>query len=119
MGKKKNNKQPILPTNIDELHEVENYVEPVVEEEVVEESEPEFLTKKFNLPEEEPTVIRTGKVNTFVLNIRERCSTDSEVLKVLRQNDEVEILHGVSEIGWIPVLLSDGTKGYCMKKFIN
>lgn len=114
MGKKKNNKQPTLPIDIDELHEVENYVEPNVEEaeEVVEEPE-------INLPEEEPTVIRTGKVNTFVLNVRKRCTTDSEVLKVLRKNDEVEILHGISEIGWIPVLLPDGIKGYCMKKFIN
>ena len=54
-----------------------------------------------------------------MLNIRERCSSDSEVLKVVRQNEEVSILNGISEIGWIPVLLSDGTKGYCMEKFIN
>lgn len=119
MGKNKNHKQHTLPAMIDELHEVQNYVEPVEEviEEVVEEvvvEEPEI-----NLPEEEPTVIRTGKVNTYVLNIRACCSTDSEVLKVIRQNDEVSILHGISEIGWIPVLCSDGTKGYCMKKFIN
>lgn len=115
MGKNKNRKQPSLPVNIDELHEVENYVEPIEEvvEEVVEE-EPEL-----NLPEEEPTVIRTGIVNTFVLNVRKCCNTDSEVLKVLRQNDEVEILHDISEIGWIPVLLEDGTKGYCMSKFIK
>lgn len=113
MGKNKNRKQPSLPVNIDELHEVENYVESTEEvEEVVEVLEPEFTFPTY-------TTNQVGIVIPHMLKVRKSCSTDSDVLTLLRKDDEVEILDENTCNGWLPVLLEDGTKGYCMSKFIK
>lgn len=114
MGKNKNRKQPSLPIDVDELHEVENYVEPIEEvvEEVVEELEPEFTFPTY-------TTNQVGTVIPHMLKVRKSCSTESDVLTLLRKDDEVEILYENTCNGWLPVLLEDGTKGYCMSKFIK
>lgn len=86
----------------------EEIVEVLTEEPAVEESKPKMYT-----------VSCAGEVIPWTLNVRKRPSADSEILKVLRFKDEVEILDENTADGWLPVLLTDGTKGYCMSKFIR
>lgn len=80
---------------------------PIVVEEEVEPKKPVY------------TIKQVGEVIPWTLNVRERPSVDSEILKVLRFKDEVEILDENTAKDWLPVLLTDGTKGYCMSKFIR
>lgn len=86
----------------------EEVLEVVNEEPAVEESKPIMYT-----------VSCAGTVIPWTLNVRERPSVDSDVVKVLRFKDEVEILDENTAKDWLPVLLTDGTKGYCMSKFIR
>lgn len=80
---------------------------PIVVEEEVEPKKPVY------------TIKQVGEVIPWTLNVRERPSVDSDVVKVLRFKDEVEILDENTAKDWLPVLLTDGTKGYCMSKFIR
>ena len=102
------------------------YTPPVVEEIPV--ATEEMLVESVVLPyieqeENKPavyTVIKAGTVtNTFKLNIRKEPSLDAEILRVLTKGDDVEILDEPTINGWLPVLLSDGTKGYTMVEYIN
>ena len=66
------------------------------------------------------TVTKAGTVtNCSRLNIRKEPSLDAEILRVIKNGDDVEILDESTLNGWLPVLLSDGTKGYTMKDYIN
>lgn len=94
-----------IPEEVKE--EVIEAVEEVVEEEVVEPAKPIY------------TVSGAGTVIPFVLNVRKRPSADAEVVKVIRRHDVVEILDESTANGWLPVLLSDGTKSYCKAEFIK
>ena len=103
------------------------YAAPVVEEIPV--ATEEMLVESVVLPyieqteENKPavyTVVKAGTVtNTFKLNIRKEPSLDAEILQVLTKGDDVEILDESTINGWLPVLLSDGTKGYTMVEYIN
>ena len=65
------------------------------------------------------TVKHAATVIAHTLNVRKRPSADSEIVKVIRFKDYVEVLDESTANGWYPVLLADGTKGYCMSKFIK
>lgn len=66
------------------------------------------------------TIAKAGTVtNCHRLNIRKEPSLEAEILRVLFQGDDVEILDESTPDGWLSVILSDGTKGYTMKDYIN
>ncbi len=58
----------------------------------------------------------TGKVTTDTLKLRKEASTDSAVIGLLSQNDEVEILG--EEYGWYKVKVGDKV-GYVASQYIN
>lgn len=65
------------------------------------------------------TILKAGQVVAFRLNVRELPTEDSKVLRVLNEKEDVEILDEPAANGWLSILLSDGTKGYCVEKFIK
>lgn len=104
------------------------YTPPVVEEIPV--ATEEMLVDSVVLPyieqteENKPAVIlteaRPGVVtNCHRLNIRKEPSLNAEILRAISKGDVVGILDGQEANGWLPVILSDGTKGYTMKDYIN
>ena len=83
--------------------------EVVIEEEKAEETKPAVYT-----------ITKAGTVtNTHRLNIRKEPSLDAEIVKVISKGTDVEIVDEPTADGWISVVLSDGTKGYTMKDYIN
>lgn len=52
------------------------------------------------------------------LRLREYPNTQSKILKVLKFNDEIEILNEV-ENGWVKVKTSNGKEGFCFKQFLS
>lgn len=104
----------------------EEYIKPVVEEipvateEMKVESE---VLEEEKTEENKPAVYTVSKAGTvancFRLNIRKRPSLEAEIVAVLSKDDDVEILDESTCNGWLPVLLSDGTKGYTMVQYIN
>ena len=116
MAKKKNYKpdvvvteevitEEVIPENF--MNEPEEAVADEVREEVPVETKPIY------------TVKQAATVIALTLNVRKRPSAESEVVKVIRFKDDVEVLDESTSNGWYPVLLPDGTKGYCMSKFIK
>lgn len=61
----------------------------------------------------------TGKVNCNGLNVRAKASTDSEVLTVIHQDDEVVIDSEASTDEWYAVCTATGVSGFCMKQYIT
>lgn len=115
MSKNKKNKEYIKPV-----------AEAVTEEIPV--STEEMLVESVVLPyteqeENKPAVYTIAKAGTVTncsrLNIRKEPSLDAEILRVIKKGDDVEILDESTINGWLPVILSDGTKGYTMKDYIN
>lgn len=98
-------------------------VDEVIPEEVKEEVLEAVVTEPITVEEETKkpiyTIKQAGEVIAFRLNIRERPSEDSNIVKVICLKDELEILDESTANGWVPVLLNDGTKGYCMSEFIK
>lgn len=58
----------------------------------------------------------TGKVDTETLNLRKEASTSADILKLLSQNDEVEIISESN--GWYKVKYKD-IEGYVSKDYIK
>jgi len=113
MAKNKGHRRdiPVLDEAIPE--EIKEEVVEVIAEPVIEAvTDPEF---KFPAH----TIKQAGTVIPTTLNIRKRPSMEAEILKVVWKNEDVEILDESTTNGWLPVLLADGTKGYCMQKFIK
>ena len=74
----------------------------------------EIIEKKEELKPE----VKTGRVvNCQLLNVRKRPKRDAEILRVIANDDEVEILNTVGE--FLRVKLSDGTYGFCMSTYIG
>ena len=68
--------------------------------------------------EEPTTVTQKGFVNGCEkLNVRTNPTTDSEVVCVINENDEVIIEEAFDD--WYSVTTKDGDEGYCMSKFIT
>lgn len=61
----------------------------------------------------------TGKVNCNGLNVRAKASTESEVLAVIHQDDEVVIDGEASTDEWYAVCTAAGVNGFCMKQYIT
>ncbi len=96
----------------------------VISEEVTEEVTEEIIEVVEEEVEVEPkkpiyTVKSAATVVSFRLNVRENPTVDSDVVKILIFKDEVEILDEPTTDGWVSVLCSDGTKGYCLSKFVK
>ena len=51
------------------------------------------------------------------INLRSEPSTESEVLKVMKEGDEIEILDE-EHLDFYTVCTADGLLGYCMKAFV-
>ena len=117
MSKNKGNRINVKP--------VDEAIPEEIKEEVVEAVEEPVLMGSIAVEEEtEPkkpiyTIKQAGTVIAFRLNVREKPSVDSDIIRVMNFKDEVEILDESTTNGWVPVLLADGTKGYCMSKFIK
>lgn len=68
-------------------------------------------------PKVEPTV---GTVTECMkLNVRKSPKSDAVVVKVINFASKVEIIPRKTQDDFYKVRLTDGTVGYCMKKFIN
>lgn len=80
--------------------------------EVIEEAAPEVVEE----PVEKPVRIVIGKlVDCYRLNIRKEPNADSEVVKVIKNSDVVEVnVNATTPDGWYKT-----TDGYCMSKFIK
>lgn len=57
-------------------------------------------------------------VNCFRLNVREKPSTESEVIHILNHKERVTVDLEEAHSDWIKVYLSDGVEGYCMIDYI-
>ena len=69
---------------------------------------------------EEIETVKKGKVaNCKLLNVRKRPHQKAEILRLIKEGDEVELLHYHSSFEFYKVRLEDGTVGFCMSKFIN
>ena len=63
-----------------------------------------------------------GKVaNCRLLNVRKRPSQNADILRLIKEGDEVELLNYSPNrnFDFYKVLLEDGLIGFCMSKFIN
>ena len=118
MSKNKKNKEFVMPVE-------EAFAEGIVSEEAVEAAkdifdEPVVITEQEGNKPAVYTIAKAGTVtNCHRLNIRKEPSLEAEILRVLLKGDDVEILDEPVVNGWLPVLLSDGTKGYTMIEYIN
>lgn len=116
MSKNKKHKEYVAPVTEVITEEI-----PVATEEMQVESvvlEP-YTEKEENKPAVY-TIAKAGTVtNCHRLNIRKEPNKDSEILKVIFKGDDVEIVDESTPDGWLSVVLSDGTKGYTMKDYIN
>lgn len=122
MSKNKKHKEFVMPVE-------EAFAEGVISEEAASAAKDIFddpvILGPIEVIEEENkpavyTVSKAGTVaNCFRLNIRKRPSLEAEIVAVLSKDDDVEILDESTANGWLPVLLSDGTKGYTMVQYIN
>ena len=61
---------------------------------------------------------KTGIVNCDKLNVRSEPKKDSIVTLIISKGDVVKILED-SDKEFYKVIISNGTEGYCMKKFID
>lgn len=61
---------------------------------------------------------KTGIVNCDKLNVRIEPNKDSIVSLIIKKDDVVKILDD-SDKEFYKITLSNGTEGYCMKKFID
>ena len=88
-------------------------------EEVIEETKNEMIEEVKEVTEEEPeTEIVTGVVvNCDKLNIREKPSTDSKVLRIVKKDEELGI-YPTPVDGFYKVVRME-TEGYCMMNFIK
>lgn len=109
MGKGKGHRADVLI--IDESIPVEEKaeLEAIIEEAIKEDSDKPPVY----------TILRAGQVTCFKLNVRKKPSEDSDIIRVLNEKEDVEILDESTAKGWLPILLSDNTKGYCVEKFIK
>ena len=120
MSKNKKHKEFVMPVE-------KAFAEGIISEEAVEAAKDIFdepiVVTETKQEENKPavyTIAKAGTVtNCFKLNIRKEPTKDSEILQVISEGDEVEILDESTANGWLPVLLSDGTKGYTMRDYIN
>lgn len=61
----------------------------------------------------------TGIVmNCFRLNVREKPSTESEVIHILNRKERVTVDLEETHSDWTKVYLPDGVEGYCMIDYI-
>ncbi|MCX8074627.1 MAG: SH3 domain-containing protein [Clostridia bacterium] len=65
----------------------------------------------------EQTVIKTGTVNTNILNVRSSPSTNSKILTTLKKNDIVNIY--AANNGWYTIRLSNGQNAYISDSYVN
>lgn len=56
--------------------------------------------------------------NCKKLNVRKKADVESKVIKILSEGDEVGII-GRKDKTFYEVITADGTKGFCMKKYIK
>ena len=59
---------------------------------------------------------QTAKVTADTLNLRSEASTDSSIIKLLNQGEEVDVIS--DEGDWLKVS-SDGTEGYVSKDYVQ
>lgn len=84
--------------------------EGIVKEEVVE-TTPEKV-------EPEIDVLPGVVYNCKKLNVRKKPDLEAKVLKILNENDEVEVIDGTDTKDFYEIKLGK-TTGYCMKKYIK
>lgn len=68
------------------------------------------------IKDSEPIVVK-GSVNVEALNVRKKPSMDSEVLTIIRMSD-VLVVDEVLDM-FYKVTLSNGSKGYVVKQYID
>ena len=71
---------------------------------------------------ETATLLKGKVVNCELLNVRKRPKTNAEILRVIKEGEEVDILaftNRNSEVEFNKVKLEDGSIGFCMSKYIE
>lgn len=70
--------------------------------------------------EKVPEVVqpKEGTVNCDKLNVRIEPKKDGAILTIISKNDVVKVLDD-SDKEFYKVIISNGSEGYCMKKFID
>lgn len=66
-----------------------------------------------------PEIVKGFVVNCAKLNLREKPTTDSEIVCVLDSMSEIEIDVNKSTNAWVYVYTAAGLEGYCMKQYIE
>ena len=108
-------KKEFKKRNIEEvvIEPVEEAIEPV-EEAIVEVAEESI---------EEPEVAPALEVGVIVkcshLNLRNAPNKDSDVIIIVDSGSKLSIDLSESNDTWYKVIASDGTKGYCMRNYIE
>lgn len=70
-------------------------------------------------PAAEPVLAEAAIVcNCNKLNVRKKADIESKSIKILDEGDEVGII-GRKDKTFYEVVTADGTKGFCMKKYIK
>lgn len=67
----------------------------------------------------ETPVTKTGIVTASLLRVRVAPNPDADVIDNIRKDSEVSIDMKTSTEDWYAVKLENGTKGFCMKRFID
>lgn len=67
----------------------------------------------------ETPVTKTGIVTASLLRVRVAPNSDADVIDNIRKDSEVSIDMKTSTEDWYAVKLENGTKGFCMERFID
>lgn len=81
--------------------------------------ETEVVLPKVEEPELPPAVVIGTVVDCASLNVRRTPSVKATVVCEIPRGTAVTINEGKSNDEWYSVSLADGTKGFCMKKYIT
>lgn len=66
-----------------------------------------------------PSDIKVGIVNCKALNVRANPSLSSDIIKVLKFGESVEVDLSFKNDAFYSVKTNDGKKGYCMQNYIK
>ena len=104
--------------NTNPAEEVDVLIAPVVDTEPQVEETP-AVTDVVVETVPEPKDVEGTVVGCTKLNVRAYPSTNSNVVCVINANDVVSIDPDKSNKDWFKVLTSNGSVGFCMRKFVN
>ena len=124
-NKNRNNAVNATPANEVKVEHKQNYNKPVEQQiEVKPEIKPEIKPEVKLVTETVETVALPETIEGFVvncakLNVREKASTDSNIVCVLNSMSDIRVDVAKSNNKWVYVYTASGLEGYCMREYID